>query len=115
MTQAEIKSFIEAWIESANQFDAKKYLSFFMDDAVLDDPSVGSAFEGHNGIRDYFESYFIGYNTHTRLVKLNILSKHAVHVEVHFTGTFPGGAIGGTFDITFQGNRISFIKADLIH
>ena len=36
------------------------------------------------------------------------------HVVVDFTGTFPGGQIGGVFDITFVGEKISYILADLI-
>lgn len=114
MTQVDAKGFIDAWIGAANQFDAKKYVSFFLPDAVLDDPSVGRKFNGHKGIKDYFDSYFIGYNTQTRLVKLTINGDSA-HVEVHFTGDFPGGEVGGTFDITFQDEKIAFIKADLIH
>jgi len=43
-------------------------------DAKLDDPSVGRIFKGQSGIRKYFEDYFIGYKTQTRLIKLNIIS-----------------------------------------
>lgn len=114
MTNAEIKGLIDAWIRAGNQFDAKKYLSFFLPDAVLDDPSVGKKFKGHAGINDYFDSYFIGYNTKTRLVKLSNVGNRA-QLEVHFTGDFPGGEIGGTFDITFQDGKIAFLKADLLH
>jgi ketosteroid isomerase-like protein len=114
MTDVEIKGFVDAWIAAGNQFDTKKYLSFFLPDAILDDPSVGRKFKGHKGINNYFDSYFIGYNTHTKLTKVTI-NGGRTHVEVHFTGDFPGGKIGGTFDITFQNGKISLLKADLLH
>lgn len=115
METTEMRGFIKAWLAAGNQFDAKKYLSFFLPHAILDDPSVGRKFNGHKGIQDYFDSYFIGYNTQTRLVKLTVVDDHHAQLEVHFTGDFPGGKIGGTFDITFQDDKIAFIKADLLH
>jgi hypothetical protein len=36
------------------------------------------------------------------------------HVAVHFTGDFPGGKTGGIFDITFDGEKISSVRADLV-
>lgn len=56
---------------------------------MLDNPSVGQVFKGHSGIREYFEDYFIGYKTQTRLIKLDILSDSEAHIEVEFTGEFP--------------------------
>jgi ketosteroid isomerase-like protein len=109
-----MKTFINDWITAANQFDTEKYLSFYLPGAILDDPSVGKKFKGHEGIRDYFVSYFIGYQTHTTLVKLQVADDTHVHVEVAFTGEFPEGKIGGTFDITLKEGKIAFIKADLI-
>lgn len=110
-----IKTFIDGWIEAGNTFDTAKYLNFYLTDAVLDDPSVGRKFLGHEGIEDYFNSYFIGYNTHTEIVSLDISNEDQVHLEVKFTGDFPEGEIGGTFDITFKNNKIYYLKADLIH
>ena len=114
MTKAEVNDFIASWIDAGNRFDTRKYLNFFLPDAVLDDPSVGKEFKGHKGIKNYFDSYFIGYNTQTRLVKLTIHGDRA-QLEVHFTGSFPGGEIGGTFDISFKNDKIAFLKADLLH
>ena len=37
-----------------------------------------------------------------------------LHVVVDFTGTFPGGQIGGIFDMKFSGDKITFIRADLL-
>ena len=110
----DIKLFIEDWIAVSNAYYTEKYLEKWHKDAVLDDPSVGQVFEGHSGIKNYFESYFIGYKTQTRLVKLDIISDNEAHIEVDFTGEFPEGKIGGMFDFTFKDGKIAKAKADLM-
>lgn len=110
-----IKTFMNDWIEAGNTFDTAKYLNFYFTDAILEDPSVGKKFIGHEGIEDYFTSYFIGYNTKTEIVSFDISNQHQVYLEVKFTGNFPEGEIGGTFEITIKNNKISYLKADLIH
>lgn len=109
----DIAAFIEDWIAVSNAFDTEKYLTKYKADAVLDDPSVGRKFIGHEGIRDYFTSYFIGYKTQTRLVKLNINHNEA-YLEVEFRGTFPEGKIGGVFNFVFDKGKIAEAKANLI-
>jgi ketosteroid isomerase-like protein len=109
-----IETLINDWITASNAFDTKKYLEFYLNDAVLDDPSVGRKFIGQEGIKDYFESYFIGYNTRTELVKLKIQDEQHAHLEVKFTGDFPEGQIGGMFEFTFKDGKIETVKADLI-
>jgi len=37
-----------------------------------------------------------------------------VHLEVRFTGDFPEGKIGGSFDFKFKNSKILFVKADLL-
>jgi len=110
-----IQRFITKWIAASNAFDTEKYLSFYLPSAVLDDPSVGRKFEGHSGIKEYFKNYFIGYNTHTKLVDLTIIDEEHAQLEVQFTGNFPEGKIGGTFDFKFKDGKLAFVKADLIH
>ena len=104
---------IDEWIAASNAHDTAAYLAFFTDDAVLDDPSVGDVFEAAEGLRRYFETYVIGYATQTRVLRVTDEGDH-VHVEVEFTGTFPGNVIRGYFDIRFAGDRFAFIKADLM-
>jgi len=110
----QIKTLINDWITASNAFDTKKYLELYLDDAVLDDPSVGRKFVGHEGIKEYFQSYFIGYNTRTEVVKLKIHDEQHAHLEVKFTGDFPEGTIWGTFDFAFKNKKIETVKADLI-
>jgi len=109
-----IETFIKNWIAVSNNYDIEKYLEFYLKDAVLDDPSVGRKFVGHDGIKDYFVSYFIGYKTQTELRKLEI-KENSAYLEVEFTGDFPEGIIGGSFDFIFKNDKIEFVKADLIH
>ena len=110
----DVKLFIEDWIAVSNAYYTENYLEKWHKDAVLDDPSVGQVFKGHSGIKNYFESYFIGYKTQTRLVKLDIISDNEAHIEVDFTGEFPEGKIGGMFDFTFKDGKIAKAKADLM-
>lgn len=108
-----IETFIKDWIAVSNSYETDKYLEFYLKDAVLDDPSVGRKFVGHDGIKDYFISYFIGYQTQTELIKLEI-KENSAYLEVEFTGNFPEGKIGGRFDFIFKNDKIEFVKADLI-
>lgn len=108
-----IEIFIKDWIKVSNSYDIAKYLEFFHNDAVLDDPSVGRKFIGHEGIKDYFLSYFIGYKTQTELKKIDIIENSA-YIEVEFTGDFPERKIGGSFNFAFKEGKITFVKADLI-
>jgi len=110
----DINLFIEEFIAVSNAYNTKSYLEKWHTDAVLDDPSVGQVFKGHHGIKRYFESYFIGYKTQTRLVSLKAISENEAHIEVEFTGDFPEGKIGGTFDFIFRDGQIESARADLI-
>jgi ketosteroid isomerase-like protein len=111
----DIKRFLKAWIAAANAYDTDQYLSFYLTDAVLDDPSVGRKFTGHKGIKTYFNSYFIDYKTQTKIIKLNIENEDRAHVKVAFSGEFPEGHIRGTFDLVFRNGKIAHVTADLIH
>ena len=109
----DIKVCIHNWLEASNNFDTNRYLGFFHQNAVLDDPSVDQKFKGYKGIKKYFESYFINYNTQTRLKDL-IISGNTAHLEVEFTGDFPEGTIGGIFDFEFKDGRITNTRANLV-
>lgn len=109
----DIKDFLSDWITIGNSYDVEKYLSKYHADAVLDDPSVGRKFVGHKGIREYYNSYFIGYKTQTRLLKVNVKGNTA-HLEVEFTGAFPEGKLKGMFDFVFRDEKIEKVKADLM-
>jgi ketosteroid isomerase-like protein len=103
---------VRAWIAAANAFDTAGFIGFFTADAVLDDPGV-DRFEGVERIAEYFTDYFIGYRTTTEIVEITETGDR-LHVVVDFTGTFPGGQVGGTFDIDAAGDRFALVRADLI-
>jgi len=109
----DIATFLQNWIAISNSYDTERYLEKFLEDAVLDDPSVGRQFVGHKGIKEYYTSYFIGYKTQTKLLKLLVDGKKA-HLEVEFTGDFPEGKIGGIFDFVFKEGKIATVKANLM-
>lgn len=110
----DIEAFIRDWMRLSNAYDTEGYLEKWHEDALLDDPSVGRIFKGRPGIRTYFENYFIGHHTQTRLMKLNRISDTRASIEVEFSGEFPEGKIGGMFDFTFKDGKIAKAKADLI-
>jgi ketosteroid isomerase-like protein len=112
MNTAEPIALVSDWIAATDSHDLDAYLACFTEDAVLDDPSVGRQFHGREGLSEYFRSYFIGYNTRTRLLRTEPRGE-TLHVEVDFTGDFPGGQTGGVFDLVFDGDRISRAVADL--
>lgn len=107
-----INEFITDWLEISNSYDTEKYLEKYAEDAIVNDLSVGHKFVGRDEINEYYNTYFIGYKTQTRLVKL-ITNENKAHLEVDFTGEFPGGQIGGMFDFTFKDGKIATVVADL--
>ena len=109
----DIEKIIEDWIATGNSYNTEKYLDFYAENTLLDDPSVGRKFKGKEGIKEYFESYFIGYKTQTKRLHLEIKDENHAHLEVEFTGDFPEGKIGGTFDFTFENEKITLVVADL--
>ena len=84
---------VETFIAAANSHDVEQVLALFTPDAVIDDPSTGHCFDGHAGIRNYIEQYFIGYHTVTRFLSMDSLSDNRADVRVDFTGDF-GHEIG---------------------
>jgi ketosteroid isomerase-like protein len=84
---------VKAFISATNAFDIEAALALFTPQAVIDDPSTGERFDGHLGIREYLERFFVGYHTVTRLLSVAALSENRLRVRVDFTGDF-GHEIG---------------------
>lgn len=82
-----------ALIAATNARDVDRVLRLFTPDAIIDDPSTGHCYDGHAGIRDYVEQYFIGYRTVTRCLAIEPLGAVRARVRVDFTGDF-GHEIG---------------------
>ena len=102
----------DAFIAATNAGDVAGVLQLFTPDAVIDDPSTDNCFDGHAGIRQYVEQFFIGYHTVTRFLSLAILGAHRARVRVDFTGDF--GHEIGLLDLTVNADGdIVRIDADL--
>lgn len=102
----------DAFILATNASNLDHALSLFSQDAVIDDPSTGHRFDGHDGIRNYIEQYFIGYHTVTQFLSMNCLGYNKASVRVDFTGDF--GHEIGKFEITLNAEGlIARIDADL--
>lgn len=113
MTAADtLRETADVLIAATNAFDIDTALTLFTPDAVIDDPSTGQRFDGHPGIRDYVERYFIGYHTVTRFLSIERISETQARVRVDFTGDF--GHEIGLLDISINADGlITRIGADL--
>ncbi len=88
-----MQKLVESFIATANAFDVDGALLLFATDAVIDDVSVGDAFIGTDGVRQYLERFFVGYNTRSRLLSIELLDGFSSDVRLDFTGDF-GHEIG---------------------
>ncbi|CAN7605198.1 nuclear transport factor 2 family protein [Duganella sp. LjRoot269] len=112
MNQNKLRKAADALIAATNSFDVTHALVLFSMDAVIDDPSTGHCFNGHAGVRDYIERYFIGYHTVTRFLSMESLGDSRARVRVDFTGDF--GHEIGWLEITLNTEgSISRIDANL--
>jgi ketosteroid isomerase-like protein len=102
----------EALITATNAFDTEAAVILFTPDAVIEDPSTGHCFDGHAGIRDYVERFFVGYHTVTRFLSIDNISESQARVRVDFTGDF--GHEIGLLDISLNADGLIMrIDADL--
>lgn len=87
-------------------------MALFTPNAVIDDPSTGHRYDGHVGIRDYVERYFVGYHTVTRLLSIDSITATLARARADFTGDF-GHEIGRLDISTNADGLITRIDADL--
>lgn len=108
----DLRRVVDALIAATNAFDLDAALAMFTPDALIDDPSTGHRFEGHGGIQNYIEQYFVGYHTVTRVLAIEILGDCRALVRVDFTGDF--GHEIGRLDISVNRHGlITLLNADL--
>lgn len=89
----DLRATAEALVAATNAYDVEQALKLFASNAVIDDPSTGHYFEGHEGIHTYVERYFIGYHTVTRIISMESMGEKMLRVRVDFIGDF-GHEIG---------------------
>ncbi|MCV9961180.1 nuclear transport factor 2 family protein [Pararhizobium sp. BT-229] len=107
-----MQKIVEFFIRTANAFDVDGALSLFASDAVIDDVSVGDAFVGQDGVRNYLERFFVGYHTKSRLLSLEGPDNLNATVRLDFTGDF-GHEIGVLKIAVNADGLIERIDADL--
>jgi ketosteroid isomerase-like protein len=103
---------VESFIRAVNAFDVDGVLSLFTPDAVIDDASVGDAFVGREGVRDYLGRFFVGYHTRSKLLSLEGLDDFNAVARLDFTGDF-GHEIGILKIVVNVDGLIERIDADL--
>jgi hypothetical protein len=84
----ELEQVVQQFISAANRFDTQSVLGLFAAEAVIEDVSVGDKFEHAAGIKKYFVTFFIGYNTVTKLLSMEHIGPGQVIAKVDFTGDF---------------------------
>ncbi|MVA74086.1 nuclear transport factor 2 family protein [Agrobacterium vitis] len=87
----------------------QKFLQQSPPDAIIDDVSVGDAFIGPEGIKQYLNQFFVGYHTQSRLLSVGKQDDHTAFVRLDFASDF--GHEIGVLKITI--NSDGWIHADL--
>jgi hypothetical protein len=107
-----MRKLVDDFFQKANAFDVEGAVALFASDAIIDDVSVGGAFEGHEGVRRYIERYFVGYKTFSKLLSVEEFDEFKSSIRVDFTGDF-GHEIGILKFETNSHGLIERIDADL--
>jgi len=107
-----MQQLIDTFIKTANAFDVEGTLALFASNAVVDDVSVGDAFVGTEGIRNYLTRFFVGYKTVSKLLAIAQLDHFNAVARLDFTGDF-GHEIGTLKITTNSQGLIARIDADL--
>lgn len=107
-----MESLIDSFIRTANAFDVDGTLALFGPNAVIDDISVGAAFTGRDGVRQYIERFFVGYNTKSRLLSVEEEGSLTAVARLDFTGDF-GHEVGVLRIAINSAGLIGHIDADL--
>lgn len=107
-----MQTLVETFVRTTNASDVDSALALFSPQAVIDDVSVGDEFACTEGVRLYLDRFFVGYNTHSKLLSIDTLDDLNAVVRLDFTGDF--GHEIGILKIAINANgQIARIDADL--
>lgn len=107
-----MEQFVDTLLRTLNARDVDGAVALFAPGAVIDDVSVGDAFVGTDGIRQYLDQFFVGYRTTSKRLALTQLDDVTVIVRVDFIGDF-GHEIGSLRIRRGAGGLIEHIAASL--
>lgn len=107
-----MQKLVANFVETVNLFDVEGALALFTSDALISDVSVGDAFVGTEGIRQYLTQFFVGYKTFSTHLSLVQQDEFNAVVRLDFTGDF-GREIGTLKIATNADGLIKRIDADL--
>lgn len=99
----QMKKQVKQFIDEINVFNIETVLQLFADDAIIDDVSVGRKFSTKKGVKEYLETFFVGYNTKTRLDSIEVTADFNVSTKVDFTGDFGHEKGGLKFSFNQEG------------
>jgi len=107
-----MQGLIERLIDATNAFDIDAAMTLFAADAVIADVSVGDSFAGTARVRSYLEQFFVGYETASQVLSIELLDERHAIAHLDFTGSF--GHETGILDISTNADGlITRINADL--
>lgn len=112
MKNTELEQIVKQFIAAANRFDTHAVINLFAANAVIDDVAVGNKFEHTEGIKNYFETFFIGYRTSTQLLSVEYIGTDKILAKVDFKGDF-GHETGGLHIRVGEEGLIAHIDAYL--
>lgn len=84
----DIERVIKDFVSLTNKFDIDSTLELFAEDTLIDDVSVGTKFKNIQGVKNYLNRFFVGYNTITKIESLKKVSELNAIAKVDFRGDF---------------------------
>jgi hypothetical protein len=107
-----MKTMMQKFVDAANAFDVDGIVALFAPQGLIEDSSVGETFRGHDGVRQYAEEYFVGYQTRSTVLSVDAIDERHMTARVDFTGNF--GHETGFFEIaTNEAGLITTVRTYL--
>ncbi|OOM81111.1 nuclear transport factor 2 family protein [Clostridium sp. BL-8] len=112
MNKQALPKIIESYIDASNKHDVEAYVNTFSDSCEIQEKSIGSNLIGKNEVRNYFSTYFVGYETYTEIIEYYV-KENFVDMRVLFKGNFPENEITGLYQFFIEEGKIVKLVADL--
>lgn len=110
----ELPAVVFLYIESSNKHDTEGYINTFSDQAVVIEKSIGKDLSGKEELKDYFQTYFVEYDTDTEIVEYSYFPDGRIDMKVLFRGDFSEKETMGSYVFTLKDDLIAVLEADLL-